>query len=86
MEISVGERFGELTIIQKLNKKWNNYDRWKCLCDCGNTVNTSSYSLRKGVTNCGRRLGHTKDISNKTYSHLTVIKKAGRNKHGSLWL
>jgi len=86
MDIFVGKRIGELTVIQKLEKKWNNYDRWKCLCDCGNTMNTNSYSLKKGVTNCGKRLGHTEDISNKIYGLLTVIKKTGKNKYGSLWL
>ncbi len=81
MKISIGDRFGELVIIKKLDKKWNNYNRWLCKCDCGNTTNTNTYSLKKGVINCGKRLGHIENILNKKYGYLTVKKRIG-----NLWL
>ena len=50
----IGQRFGKLVVIKKLEpNKWNNY-QWECMCDCGNTCTTSGGRLRSGNTkSCG---------------------------------
>lgn len=50
----VGEKYGKLTVIEKAGK--NKYGKmvYKCKCECGNTINVLSNSLRTGHTlSCG---------------------------------
>lgn len=50
----IGERFGKLTVIEKIGLSNHMELLWKCKCDCGNEVIVNSYSLRKGTTrSCG---------------------------------
>jgi len=49
-----GQRFGRLTVVERVGTdKWG-YILWKCKCDCGNEVTVISASLRSGATtSCG---------------------------------
>lgn len=51
----VGQRFGRLTVIEKMpppKKRRGPY--WKCRCDCGNEIITHQYNLKYGDTkSCG---------------------------------
>lgn len=51
----IGEKFGKLTVIQKVDKVSKNRNQfWKCLCECGNTSICSTSDLRSGkVIGCG---------------------------------
>lgn len=50
----VGQRFGKLTVLEKVGNARNKEYLWKCQCDCGNTLNVTSYHLRSGHTqSCG---------------------------------
>jgi hypothetical protein len=55
-----GKRFGRLTAIEYLptfkqrNGKGSSNAGWRCICDCGNEINTTAGSLRDGYTrSCG---------------------------------
>lgn len=49
-----GERFGRLTALERLDKKRGSSFLWRCQCDCGNILETSSNSLLSGNTrSCG---------------------------------
>lgn len=52
-----GQRFGSLTVVGRSpNRKGGHGDDayWRCLCDCGNYVDKSSYGLRHGKhPSCG---------------------------------
>lgn len=49
----VGQRFGKLTVIQKL-PSYNNQSQWLCECDCGNQKRVAGKHLRDGsITSCG---------------------------------
>lgn len=51
--ISIGDRFGRLTVISKGESK-NTQTRWVCKCDCGNSTLSYGPALRKGQsTSCG---------------------------------
>lgn len=50
----VGQRFGRLIVIRKMDRdKWRNY-LWLCECDCGRKKIIYGYNLRTGRTkSCG---------------------------------
>ena len=51
----VGQRFGRLTVVEKMPSPKNRHGPyWKCGCDCGNEIVTRQYSLKCGETkSCG---------------------------------
>lgn len=50
----LGLKFGKLIVIKKLSKRKNGYVVWRCICDCGSTVEITSNSLTTGHTrSCG---------------------------------
>ena len=51
----LGQRFGKLTVIKKIENKKNYYGAmWLCHCDCGNTTEVTTSSLKKNSTkSCG---------------------------------
>lgn len=55
IEIKVGNKFGRLLIIEKINKKTINYHYYyKCLCDCGKEKIVLDQNLRsKKARSCG---------------------------------
>ena len=74
----IGERFGRLTVIEynELISKEKGRKYWKCKCDCGNEKTVRQDSLISGVTkSCGCIKKEQQDLTNKTFSYLTVIKR-----------
>lgn len=52
----MGKKFGRLFVLGRSDVILGKSDEaiWKCLCDCGNTINVRGYSLRTGNTkSCG---------------------------------
>ena len=52
----LGQKFGHLTVIEKVPRRErdNGEAKWLCKCDCGETVITGSNRLRRGITkSCG---------------------------------
>lgn len=72
------QRFSKLVAIEKVGRSGSN-NIWKCICDCGNTTNTTTTSLILGGTrSCGCLIVETmklkrKSIVGEKYSFLTVI-------------
>lgn len=49
-----GQRFGRLTVLQRIPNLKKGLTRWLCKCDCGNTTTTLRHLLRSGHTkSCG---------------------------------
>lgn len=49
-----GQRFGRLIVIERVQKEGYTNAFWKCRCDCGKEIVTSSRHLRSGHTqSCG---------------------------------
>lgn len=86
----VGQKFGRLTVLEKLPERKNEHIVWKCQCDCGNIVNVSGYCLKSGNTNsCGCyksdriRETNTVDMTGQRFGKLVVIERdfsKGNNK------
>lgn len=49
-----GKRFGNLTVIKRVNNSKNNKPQWLCKCDCGNFRIVRSDNLKSGrIISCG---------------------------------
>ena len=49
----IGEKFGKLTVIERV-KEEDSQVWYKCKCDCGSEIVTTSFRLRHGITkSCG---------------------------------
>lgn len=50
----IGQRFGRLLVIDRLESDKNGNSRWLCACDCGKESTPLGQSLRSGATaSCG---------------------------------
>lgn len=50
----IGNRYGKLIVLERIEGSFPDGIYWKCLCDCGNTIITSGHRLRNGHTSsCG---------------------------------
>ena len=50
----VGQKFGRLTVVKRLENGPNYKAMWECLCDCGQTKVTAGAYLRcQSVKSCG---------------------------------
>lgn len=50
----VGQKFGRLTVIERVEDSKRGNSRWKCRCDCGNETIVLGYHLTSGNTkSCG---------------------------------
>lgn len=89
-----GERFGNLTVLEKAEGLRDGYYTWRCRCDCGNEiiVNTKNLTAHR-TTHCGcmasvLRNAHQKpkDRSGMKYGALTALKLSGKSDTGAfLW-
>lgn len=90
-----GQRFGSLTVVgrgEDYVEATRARVRWRCLCDCGRTVDVAATSLASGLTtSCGcglhRREKQSKDITGLRSGKVLALRfsrRVGRSK--SYWL
>lgn len=84
-----GQRFERLTVIEELTERSAAGGvQWKCLCDCGNYIITSSWHLNSNsIKSCGCladevRDNMKEDLTGQRFGRLTVIKEADKRKSG----
>jgi hypothetical protein len=97
----VGERFGRLTVIQRVENyvfpSGKKTTQWLCLCDCGNYVKRRTKVLKdKGLSSCGcyneerlrSGIGITPfyDLSGRRFGRLLVIERHDQNNNGNIVL
>ena len=84
-----GMKFNRLTVIGPAGTDRRQHRLWECKCDCGGTTFATTSDLRHGhKKSCGclKRVSHAKDITGQRFGMLTVLKRAGTNKHRkALW-
>lgn len=74
-----GKKFGKLTVIS-FEKRENNTVLWKCKCDCGNIIFTTTSELNsQRKTSCHECTKH--NFIGERYGMLTVISEAGIINH-----
>lgn len=82
-----GQKFGRWEVLEYVGKKDNGKHYWKCRCNCGTERDVERSGLTSGKsTSCGcyrkERAGQArkKDLTNKIFERLTVVKEAGQAK------
>ena len=85
----VGNTYGRLTVIEKLEKFKRNRTYYRCKCSCGNETIVYGGSLSNGETkSCGCIVSEKNrvDISGKRFTKLVAIKPVGtNNKQNVVW-
>lgn len=80
-----GLRFGQLTVIKRVENNQYNKSQWLCKCDCGRDKIVVAGDLKSGdVTSCGcKHYEKTTliDLTNKRYGKLVVLSK-DKSKNG----
>ena len=73
-----GQKFGELTVLEKTEQRDQGSIVWKCQCSCGNIVYWPGDRLQQTKTpNCGC----LKSLIGEKFGKLTVIAECGRSKN-----
>ena len=75
-----GQRFGNLLVIEPaddyISKNGRHRTQWLCKCDCGQTVKALTEDLVAGnKTHCGCKGNIFRDLTNKRFGNLVVIKR-----------
>lgn len=75
-----GQRFGIVSVLEKLTEKKGTSYLYLCKCDCGNIRKYTSNILKSGIKSCGCQQfkGRPKDITGKKKNMLTAIESTGR--------
>ena len=85
-KIYVGQKFGSLTVEKMLDEKLGWYRMWLCKCQCGEKVKLTSRTLNRGFArSCGCEKIAGRDLRNKKFGKLTVMKKIGVECNYNLW-
>ena len=84
-----GNRYGSLTVIERVGSNQQRKALWRCKCDCGNEKITSGTLLRTGqTTSCGCMKGiqNVKLILPGTrFGHLTVLQREGSKDNRAIY-
>lgn len=73
----VGQKFGKLTVLERVSSIGENHIKWKCKCDCGNIAVVAGTALKQGITKscgCTRSIGEQnirKILDNAHFSYAT---------------
>jgi len=84
-----GQRFGQLTVIERTSNAKNNSARWLCKCDCGENAIVLGSALYRGITTSCKKHNENcfVDITGQRFGQLVVIKRLANTKVGSArWL
>ena len=94
MKDLTGQRFGRLKVICDTGERKHNHVVWKCDCDCGKTIQTTTKQLNSGkIHSCGclrkevTSRTKSKELTGQRFGKLTVITRVEERRCGGLvWL
>lgn len=87
-----GQRFGNITILRRVENNKDGRVQFEYQCDCGNIKVGRSKDIREGkITSCGckkveRMKQNTVDITGNKYNHLTAIEYGYTKNKKPFWL
>ena len=71
-----GLKFGKLTVTGRgddyISPSGSRLLRWKCKCECGNTINVTTSQLKRGQASCGC-ISKREELTGRIFGKLTVI-------------
>lgn len=72
-----GQKFGQLTVVERRGSDKHGHVMWFCGCDCGGEIVARGADLRRGHTvGCGCQQSELIDETGNQYGRLTVIGRA----------
>ena len=84
----IGNKFGLLTVVEKVKKSKDGENSWLCKCDCGNQKIILGYSLRSGRTKSCGCISYNRNIDrnllDNTYQKEDLTKTHLDKKYGRL--
>lgn len=83
----MGQKFGRLTVIKRVESTFSRRVKWLCRCDCGKEIIVKGKGLRSGHTkSCG--CIRITDLTGKKFGRWTVIKRVNpfSRVNGYKWL
>lgn len=79
----IGQRFGRLLVVERVESDKHGQARWGCRCDCGRVVQTSSAHLKSGHTkSCGCLHAEVTRARSTTHGH---SQRSGRSRTYNAW-
>lgn len=83
----IGNRFGDLLVLEYLGIRNGGNRYWLCECVCGNKIKASSNRLISGLkTHCGCKSTSKKNLVNQKFGKLTVLRRVGYQGNNAVWL
>lgn len=90
----IGQRFGRLVVMEKMQETQERYALWRCQCDCGGEIFVNTKRLkRKTVTNCGCIPKTTaqngpiaEDLTGRRFGELTVLHRTQNYRGRTCWV
>lgn len=73
----LGKRFGQLTVVERVENASNGQARWKCICDCGETCIARASKLVRGVKFRCKKC---------RYKYISETKSTHREEPRDLWV
>ena len=85
--VEPGQRYGRLTVSEKLPERRGTMNLWRCVCDCGNEVTAGQTQLLDGsAQSCGclriERINRSRGVCGGTIASLLEREKPQSNKSG----
>ena len=89
-----GQRFGKLTVLERLPECQDRYWLWRCRCDCGGEILVNTKRLTRGtVTNCGCVPKQTaqngtiaEDLTGRRFGRLTALRRTESKNGRTRWI
>lgn len=80
LTVNIGDRFGLLTVVARVEDGPRRQVRYLCRCDCGNELEILAGSLRTGATkSCGCLRRERMRAAASAAANLTDLMTGGRN-------
>lgn len=85
-----GQKFGKLTVLERLGKNDFGHYIWRCRCDCGNYVDAVGYAVKNGswqsCGKCGKRpVERSANIAGQVVGDYMAVERIGTYGTSAKW-
>lgn len=85
-----GQKFGKLTVLERIGKNDRGHYVWRCRCDCGNYVDAVGYAVKNGswasCGKCGKRpVERSVDIAGQVVGDYMAVERIGTYGTSAKW-
>nr|DAF15359.1 MAG TPA: hypothetical protein [Caudoviricetes sp.] len=85
-----GQKFGKLTVLERLGKNDFGHYIWRCRCDCGNYVDAVGYAVKNGswqsCGKCGKRpVERSVNIAGQVVGDYMAVERIGTYGTSAKW-